>query len=107
MAIINPILKSDLSSTKPTEYVNSVIQTVLSIFMLVAVIYFIWHFIMAGYHLISSQGDPKKYEQARDEITYALLGLAVCFSVFAILKLVGVIFGITGLENLKITWPSL
>jgi hypothetical protein len=62
---------------------------------------------MAGYHLISTEGDPKKLETARHQITYALIGIAVIFGVFAILKFIGYILGITGLENLQITLPSL
>ena len=57
--------------------------------------------------MISSQGDPKKFEEAQKSLIYSLLGLALIFIVFAILKLIGTVFGITGLEGLTITWPSL
>ena len=62
---------------------------------------------MAGYHWIDSQGDPKKYETAKNELTYGVIGLGVIFSTFAVLKFVGMVFGIPGLETLSITWPSL
>ena len=106
--IYNPLLNNGQQQvTDPTAYTNSVIQAVFSIFFVVAVIYFVWHFIMAGYHLISTEGDPKKLETARHQITYALMGIGVIFGVFAILKFIGYILGITGLENLQITLPSL
>ena len=106
--ITNPLVNNGLLQAEdPTTYTNNVIQAVFSIFILVGAIYFVWHFIMAGYHLISTEGDPKKFTTAKDQITYAILGLIVIFSVFAILKFVGTILGITGLENLQITWPSL
>lgn len=106
--IKNPLIKNgELQAKDPTTYTNNVLQAVFSIFFLVAVIYFVWHLMMAGYHLISTEGDPKKLEVARHQITYALIGLIAIFAVFAILKFVGTVTGITGLENLQITWPTL
>lgn len=106
--ITNPLLKNSEAIVKnPKDYFNNVLQGVLSIFMIVAVIYFIWHFVFGGYHFIASQGDPKKIEQAKEELTYALIGLAVVLSVFAVLKFVGQVLGIPGLQGLEISWPSL
>jgi hypothetical protein len=62
---------------------------------------------MAGYHLISTEGDPKKLTQAKDQLTYAVLGLFIVFIVFALLKFIGTVTGITDLNNLQITWPTL
>lgn len=106
--IKNPLINNpEIQAGDPTTYTNNVISTVFSIFFIVAIIYFIWHFIMAGYHLISTEGDPKKLTVAKDQITYALLGLVVIFSVYAVLKFVGIVLGISGLENLTITLPTL
>lgn len=108
MAIINPILEnSEDIASNPTGYTNSAIQTVISLLLIFGVIYFIFHFVLAGYHMISSQGDPKKYEEAWHGFLYSLIGIAVIFSVFLIIKLIGAMFGITGLENLTIAWPSI
>jgi hypothetical protein len=107
-SIYNPVIKGGLNQvTSPQIYFNSVIQTVFSIFFIVAIIYFIWHFIMGGYHWISCEGDPKKIETAKSEITFSLLGIFVVFSVFAVLRLVGYVLGISGLDSLTISWPSL
>lgn len=106
--ITNPLLNNPESQVvDPQAYTNNVIQSVFSIFFIVAVIYFIWNIIMAGYHLISTEGDPKKLETARNQATYAILGIAVVFMVFAIMKFIGAVTGISGLENLEITWPTL
>ena len=106
--ITNPLINNgELQASDPTTYTNNVIQAVFSIFLLVGVIYFIWNVVMAGYHLISTEGDPKKLETAKNQLTYAVLGLFVVFIVFAILKFVGIVTGVTGLENLQITWPTL
>jgi len=108
--ITNPALNSQnakLQSADPKLFTNNLIQTVFSIFFIVTAIYFAWYVIMAGYHFITSQGDPKRIESAKNEITYALVGVVVIFSIFAILKFIGSLLGIQGLESLSITWPSL
>ena len=75
--------------------------------MLVGVVYFLWFMFMAGFHWIDSQGDPKKYEMAKNEFVYGVIGIAVVFSTFAILKLIGFMFGIPGLDKLELTWPTI
>ena len=83
-AVTNPVLPlSFVSTTDPCGATNTIIQT------------------------IDSEGDPKKIEAAKNQFVYGLVGLTIIFSVFAILKIVGVIFGITGLDTLTLTWPSL
>ncbi|MBI2465269.1 hypothetical protein HYV64_03940 [Candidatus Shapirobacteria bacterium] len=105
--ICNPILKNCTSSTAPKTYFNSVLSTVFSIFFIVGIIYYVWHIVFAGYHLIASEGDPKRWESGKNEMTYATIGLFVVFSIFAILKFVGIVLGIPGLSTLTITWPTL
>jgi Type IV secretion system pilin len=107
-AICNSALNDNcLSSTNPKLYINNVIQGIFSIFFIVGVVYFIWHFVFAGYHFIASEGDSKKFETAKNEMINAFLGLIAIFSVFAVLKLIGVVTGITGLASLQIAWPTL
>lgn len=105
--ICNSALGDCTSSTNPTSYANSVIQTVFSIFFIVGVIYFLWHFIFAGLHMMASEGDSKKFESARNEMLYAFTGLIAIFSVFVVLKVIGTVTGISGLETLQIAWPSI
>lgn len=88
-------------------YFNNAIQTVISILFIFGIIYFIVHFVLGAFHMISSQGDPKKYEEAQHSLLYALMGLGIIFSVFMILSVVGYIFGITDLDKLKISWPNI
>ena len=107
-AVTNPVLPlSFVSTTDPCGATNTIIQTIFSLFFLVAVLYFFYFIFLAGFHWIDSEGDPKKIEAAKNQFVYGLVGLTIIFSVFAILKIVGVIFGITGLGTLTLTWPSL
>lgn len=107
-AIENPAISNSAGiRTNPAGYINGAVQAFISILFIFGLVYFIFHFILAGYHMISSQGDPKKYEEAQHSLLYSLIGIAVMFSIFAILKILGAIFGITGLNQLKVTLPSL
>lgn len=108
MPIINPVLKNPSNiAQNPQGYTNSVIQTLISVLLIFGIVYFVYHFILAGYHMISSQGDPKKYEEAKHSLLYSIIGVIIILSVFVLLKAIGTIFGIQDLGNLKITWPSL
>ena len=98
---------SEKISSNPESYVNTVIQSVITIFLIVGVVYFIWHLVMSAYRIIASNGDPKKYEEAQKGIINSFVGIFICFSIFGILKFVGTVFGISGLESLKLAWPSL
>ena len=105
--ITNPVLNDQNITEKPENYVNSTIQTVIDIFFIVGTIYFIWHVVFSAYRLIASDGDPKKYETSLRSIVNGLIGIFIIFAIFGILKFVGTIFGISGLENLTIQWPSI
>ena len=105
--INNPLLPNTIHVNQPQLYFNNVIQTIFTIFFIIAVLYFIWHVIMAGYRLMDARGDTKKLEESQTDLTNAFIGIAIIFSLFAILKFLGIIFGIEGLQELKIPWPDL
>ena len=105
--ICNPVIDNCRASVAPADYFNAVLPVIISIFFIVGILYFFWHMIFAGLHLIGSDGDPKKFESSKNEMTYSILGLFVIFSIFAILKLVGYILGIEGLDTLSIPWPTI
>lgn len=105
--IKNPVLPNDISVTEPKKYFNHVLSTIFSLLLIVGVLYFVWHFVMAGFRLMDSRGDPKKLESAREELLNAFIGLGAVFAVFALLKFIGFIFGLEGLQQLQIPWPNL
>jgi succinate dehydrogenase hydrophobic anchor subunit len=104
--IINPAITKEMRDN-PQAFTSNLVQTIISLLMLVAVIFFLWHFITGGLEFISSEGDPDKVKKARKKLTYSFLGLFIVFAIFAILKLIGTIFGVTGLDTLQLTIPSL
>jgi len=108
--ITNPVINPDVASemqSNPQAFTNNLIQTIISLLLLVAIIFFLWSFLTAGFEFISSEGDPDKVKKASKKLTSAFIGLFIVFAIFAILKLIGTIFGITGLDTLQLTIPSL
>jgi ABC-type sulfate transport system permease component len=107
-SVTNPVIKgSERIANRPDSYISDVLQAIISIFLVVAVVYFIWHFVMSAYHMISSQGDPEKWKAAQKSILYAFVGLFLALSIFAVLSFVGNVTGVKGLIDLKLYWPSL
>jgi len=81
---------SALENLTPASLVSGAISLVLLIVALVFFFMLIW----GGLRWVMSQGDQKNVETARNQITNALIGLAIVFAAFAIMKLIGAVFGI-------------
>ncbi|MEI8067988.1 MAG: hypothetical protein WCG91_03535 [Candidatus Shapirobacteria bacterium] len=60
---------------------------------LIAVLFFVFHIITAGYHFISSQGDEKKMIEARHRLTNGILGLAIVVLALGIGSLIATLLG--------------
>jgi hypothetical protein len=57
---------------------------------------------MGGIKWITSDGDEKSVEGARSQITNALIGLAIVFAAWAILRLIGILFGVNLTQSFTI-----
>lgn len=86
----------------PTLYASPLIPLekyiteIVGILTIVGVIYFTLQIIFAGYAMLSSEGDPKKIEVARDRLTQSILGL---FIVFVALIFAALVARLAGIEN--------
>lgn len=85
---------SDLGALTIPGVVSGLIRLVLVIVALVFFAMLIW----GGIRWIASKGDKAEVENARNQITHALIGLAIVFVAWAIIKLVEVLFGISILQ---------
>ena len=92
--IINPAINS-LVGTGPG---NLILQTFgrkfISIGIAAAGVLAFFMLLIGGVQWITAGGDKEAVEKARKRITQALIGLAIVFSIFAIIYLVESIFGI-------------
>lgn len=74
--------------------VSGIISTIIRTLVVVAaVLFFVW-LVLGGIKWITSGGDKAKTEEARQQITAALVGLVVVFSAWAIAQLISVLFGV-------------
>lgn len=70
--------------------------------MVVAAIVFFFMLVLGGIKWIMSGGDKAKTEEARNQITSALIGLVIVFAAWAIISLVSTFFGGLDILNLKL-----
>jgi|CXWL01.1.fsa_nt_gi ABC-type Fe3+ transport system permease subunit len=63
---------------------NTIVLTALASFIAI---------ILAGFNLISSQGDKAKVQQATNMLNYALVGLVLAVAAFVITQIVGRVGG--------------
>lgn len=89
---------SKLSDLTAGGMVSGAISLVL---ILVSLVFF-FILVLGGLSWITSGGDEKKVAAARAKITNALIGLVIVFAAWAIMKLIGAVFGIDILGTLTI-----
>lgn len=77
---IKPIPQGPAGSAQLQSIVNAVLAITGAIAVLIIV--------LAGFRMITSQGDPGAVSTARNAIIYSLIGLAVIIFVFAIVNFV-------------------
>lgn len=107
MKIIKPIYAQTLQnpfgiqpSNEPVSVLQNLISTVIGLLTVVAVIYFIFQIIIAGYNLISSEGDKAKVEAARKSLSYSIIGLVVVVVAVSLAALISSILGMSGILDL-------
>jgi hypothetical protein len=83
-------------------------NNLLKLIILIAGLYALINFILAGYGIMSAGGDPEKVSKAQSQIWYAILGLVIIVISFTLAALVGwLVFHDTGaILNLKIYGPG-
>ncbi len=102
--VVNPVLPAGLSRTPGTTFLQNLLQGGIRLFFVAGTIIFFFMLLIGGIGWISAGGDKARLEGAQKRITHALVGLAILLSTFAIIELVGYLFGI---DLLKITLPTL
>ena len=108
--IIKPAYAAETIKISPTGQFSSlynltisgIISGAISLVMLVVALVFFFILILGGLKWITSEGDEKAVGSARNQITNGLIGLAIVFAAFAIMKLIGTVFGVDILGGLVI-----
>lgn len=79
-----------------------IIKGLVAMALVVAAIVFFFILVIGGIRWILSGGDKAQTENARNQITAALVGLVIVFSAWAIVQLIQAFFGVTILEGFSI-----
>lgn len=78
-----------------------VISNVIGIMSLVALIYFTFQVIFAGYGLMSANGDAQKIKQNTQKITQGIIGLVIIIAAVFLARLLGYLLGIENILNIN------
>lgn len=89
MDLVNKIIAADYSITGPgitpdnsPAQLEDIISMVFGALTIVAVVFFVFQIIFAGYSFLSSQGDSDKIKTARNRLTNGILGLTIVVIAF-------------------------
>mgnify|MGYP001081418804 CR=1 FL=1 len=107
MAFLVKTARAEDISLKPPEKfgelesvtVASMVSGIISFLLIGASLIFFVMLVLGGIKWIMSEGDEAKVKSARDQVQNALIGLVVVFAAWAILTLIGSVFGVQLLEN--------
>jgi len=83
--------------------IPGIVSGLITLVLVAAALIFFFILVLGGIRWITSQGDEGKVKEARAQVTQALIGLAVVFAAWAIVRLVQVLFNI---NILNLTIPS-
>lgn len=84
----------------PTGQLEKIISAVIGILTIVGVIYFTIQIILAGFTMMSSQGDPKELESAKKRLTTNVLGLAIIIIAYGLGALIASLLGMNSIFDL-------
>ncbi len=90
---------SDFDALTEKVSVNSILSGSISLVLVITLIVFFFILVLGAFRWITSNGDEKKVATARAQITNSLIGVILIFSVWAILGLIELLFGISILKN--------
>jgi hypothetical protein len=89
-----PFGNLDLSDiTAGPRAFTQIISNIIGVITIIAGIWFVFMFIIAGFSFLTAGGDSKKMGEATAKLTSALIGLIVVVSAYAIISLIGALLG--------------
>jgi hypothetical protein len=83
-----------LDNTTILTYTNRTISFVITLLTVLAGLFFLYQCLMGGFAWLNAAGDQKKVQEARDRITQGVIGLLLIVGSYAIVGLIGTIFGL-------------
>lgn len=102
--IENPTSYNDFEGGGPGRFISNIIKAAI----VIAGLYAIINFILAGYAYLSAAGDPKKASEATTKITQSVIGLVIIVCTFILGGIISnILFGDpTTIFQLNIEGPT-
>jgi len=94
-SITNPVVGSLGQNPDAVGFLQRALPVAITIILVVGAVVFFFMLITGAIKWISSGGDKQALESAKGTITSAIIGLVILFAVFAIIRLIQLVFGIT------------
>jgi uncharacterized membrane protein len=88
-------------SGNSVSVLEKIISSIIGIMTVAGVIFFTIHIILAGFSLISSQGDPKMLDTGKKRLTTSVLGLAIVILAYGLGALVAKLLGMSSIFDLS------
>lgn len=80
------------------EMGNNILVTFIELIFVGAILFSLFSLIRGGINIITSGGQKEKFQQGRERVRYAIIGLAVVFSSLLLISIIGSFFGINFLK---------
>jgi len=87
-------------SANGTDALEKIVSQVFGILTIIAVIYFAFQVLIAGFSFIGAEGDEKKMEAARQSLTNGVLGLVIVVVAVGLGSLLALLAGIPNVLDL-------
>lgn len=105
--IYNPVIGRLGEWTSPEDWpgvISGFFKVMIMLMIIIGIITAIGYFIIGAYTWMSAAGDKSRLQEAQHRLRDAIVGLLIIFSLFAVLRLLGEVFGI---DLLKLPIPTI
>ena len=92
-------LESAAAPNIATKSIGEVISGVLPFVFAIAGFLLLFYLLYSGFQYMTSSGDPKKLESAKQNITYSIVGFIVIFVAYWAVQVLGLVLGIEGVTG--------
>lgn len=96
--VTNPALSDEIRDLSGVGFLDNFLPRIIGVGFIIGILLFVIYMIFGAISWITSGGDKAAVETARNKITYAIIGLVVLFSLYAVVKVLQEFFGISILE---------
>ena len=80
---------------------QNIIWVAIELFIVGAILLFIYYVIRGGINIITSGGDKEKFQRGRERVRYSIIGLIVIFFSIFMVNFIGGLFGVNLLSLYK------